>query len=459
VGVLVPTTHLEHTMAPKMKIFTTGLYGSVNPEVGELLGLPQFKLQARVLVAAATKRDAHKMLAARDMSLAFSAPEFRLAMGNDVDALSAASLLLAPTVLALASDGESPVVRIEPDRNHVVVGRYRPGMAGGSFVYATPVPADQVPADQPSTTTTVASGPSPDKAKPLRVFTLGNQGRVPRPLALALGISAASNHCQAQILVAASSKAVAHMMLTARGLHISLGSAEFRQAYGRDVTCLTDAGLLATPTVLALPHRPGPVARIDTDGYQLIGTYTIDDTFVPDVPAGDGLDDEREDIAIGLVRSTDRINELENELVLERARRNRMCQRAIELKMVERGAAAMDVTVQRLYQLADKGRRELAAQGDFRPGLWVTVERVVEDRYPLAEVVPAPADAVAPLPGEPVVWVRYTNGCVVPQRPDDLRVFVPPCSMCPPAEQELLARAANPSAALRVHQVAKHGAS
>lgn len=126
----------------------------------------------------------------------------------------------------------------------------------------------------------------------MKVFTTGILGRVPAPLAGDLGISTASNHRQARILVAAPNKQTAHALLTDRGLDVAMGNREFMTAYGDDVACLRAAGLLDQPIVLAHSHTNGPVARVDTDGYLIIGTYTAahgdaDSVFTPTRPVPD----------------------------------------------------------------------------------------------------------------------------------------------------------------------------
>lgn len=107
----------------------------------------------------------------------------------------------------------------------------------------------------------------------MKIFTTGRYGRVPGPLAAALGISAASNHCQARVLVAAANKHEAHLLLAGVGLSVNFSNPDFRQAMGNDVDCLAAAGQLAAPIVLARSHANGPVAKIEADGYTIIGTY------------------------------------------------------------------------------------------------------------------------------------------------------------------------------------------
>lgn len=290
----------------------------------------------------------------------------------------------------------------------------------------------------------------------MKTYTMGRQGRVPAPLALALGIPAASNHRQARILVAASSKAKAHLMLAERGLDIAMGSEDFRQAMGDDVDDLGAVGLLDKPIVLAKARTSGPVARIDTDAYEIIGTYDANEReFTPGNPELPASTQQARDLADALRTTNDRLGELEAQAAIERNRRTGLCLTAVDTKLVDVAAKALGVGSSRVYQLADAARRRLAEMGDFRPDVWVTVDEGVGAPQ-IAQVVPQPANAIVPLQNQPWVWVRYENDAVVPKRPEQLSLFLPPCSLCPPGYGQQRLLNSTKLAVLTVHQMAVH---
>lgn len=107
-------------------MFTLGNGGFVRPEIITALGLPRHVRQARVLIAAENKGRARTLVVeALDLPISPSNPEFRQAMGNDVDALSAAGLLDAVSiyVLPLLLSGRSqPVVQVAPNGTWWVAG-------------------------------------------------------------------------------------------------------------------------------------------------------------------------------------------------------------------------------------------------------------------------------------------------------------------------------------------------
>lgn len=112
----------------KLKAYTLGIHGFVAPVVGDLLGEPAHVRQASVLVVAETKRAAVGVAArARGVPTpSLSDPEFRVATGNDVDALAAAGMLDEPTVLVTKlTASSSPVVQVGPD-GPTVVGEIKP---------------------------------------------------------------------------------------------------------------------------------------------------------------------------------------------------------------------------------------------------------------------------------------------------------------------------------------------
>lgn len=109
-----------------MKIFTTGTASWLPTTVQEALGLPSHVRQGRVLVSAQSKVTAFLMLT--DRRMAPHSPrdsEFRQAMGNDVNALSAAGLFDKPVVLATTMLGGGPVAQVGTD-GVTVIGKLVP---------------------------------------------------------------------------------------------------------------------------------------------------------------------------------------------------------------------------------------------------------------------------------------------------------------------------------------------
>jgi hypothetical protein len=100
----------------------------------------------------------------------------------------------------------------------------------------------------------------------MKVYTLGNHGFVPVPVAKMLGMTGI--HRQARILIAASSKAEAFRLVSERGIGPeSIHDKEFRVAQGDDVDVLAHVGLLAAPAVFALDNSAvTEVVRIEQDG-------------------------------------------------------------------------------------------------------------------------------------------------------------------------------------------------
>ncbi len=125
-----------------MKVFALSLNGVVvSGQVATLLGLPLHRRQARVLVAAPSRASAFGFVSAMpDVSIPARAdPEFRAALGNDVDTLVAAGQLARLRVLAFDGDAaRSPVVEVRVDGAHLLVG----WLARAGFVDFRFEPAD-----------------------------------------------------------------------------------------------------------------------------------------------------------------------------------------------------------------------------------------------------------------------------------------------------------------------------
>lgn len=104
-------------MARPIKVFTLGNHGFISREVGDALGLPSHVRQAQVLAVAATKAAAAQVLAERGHPYQNPRdPEFRQAIGQDVDALADAGLFDEPAVYVtqLLTRTGAPVVVMLP---------------------------------------------------------------------------------------------------------------------------------------------------------------------------------------------------------------------------------------------------------------------------------------------------------------------------------------------------------
>lgn len=145
------------TTVAKMKVFSLGNHGFIGREACDALDLPQHVRQARVLLIAASKAAAVRMcedIRAHSpngvpISLpTLSDPEFRLATGNDVEALREAGLLDEPGVFVmpmLSRPGDA-VVRVDTNGVRVI------GTLGGernkrTFVAADAVSTTETPKD------------------------------------------------------------------------------------------------------------------------------------------------------------------------------------------------------------------------------------------------------------------------------------------------------------------------
>ncbi|MEU0078487.1 hypothetical protein ABZY58_11375 [Micromonospora tulbaghiae] len=101
----------------RMKVFSLGVHGFIGNDVRDALGAPSHIRQARVLAVAPTKAAAVHVYAEHGFrGVRPSDSEFRVAMGNDVDALAEAGLLNEPGVWVLPSaiGGGDTVVRMQP---------------------------------------------------------------------------------------------------------------------------------------------------------------------------------------------------------------------------------------------------------------------------------------------------------------------------------------------------------
>lgn len=109
-----------------LKVYTLGINGFIRSGVNDALGIPSHIRQATVLAVATTKAHAVQVYAEHGFpGVRPSDSEFRVAMGNDLDALAAAGLLTEPGVWVipmLGWDGKG-VVRMLPGGAPRRVGR------------------------------------------------------------------------------------------------------------------------------------------------------------------------------------------------------------------------------------------------------------------------------------------------------------------------------------------------
>lgn len=382
-----------------MKIFTPRSHSHIPERVRIALGLPKHITHGRVLVAAKTKAAAFELLAARHMAPdSLRDPEFRQAMGNDLDELSRVGLLDAPVVLAMHNEGGgTPVIRVEPDST-VDLGELEP--AGAGQVRFVPTPAG---VDGPVWTESVTESALIDViAARYRIDDMVAQEMLGEALQAADG---------------------------------QVGSRVYDQ-YER-----------VMPAVI-----PRLLAEIEAELEQR-ALRAEEEAHIGDAPMS-----RRDLVVAALAANRKRVKEVNTELERLRRERQEFAHRARELDIIAEAAAALDVTPGRVSQLGDeylvaqaRGRR---AQANYLPGLWVEIED--QDRRPenwaVAQVVERPADAVSPDANDLWVWV-HTNGNTFPVRQYRLRPWSPPCSSCPPEDQLTIRTVA----ALGVHQVARHG--
>ncbi len=422
-----------------MKVFTTGRFGFVPAPLALALNISAASnhRQARILVAAPTKKAAHTLLTERGLGVPMGNPDFRQAMGNDVDCLAEAGLLDTPVVLAV---GRGPVAQIDLD-GYTIIGTYTASLNGNTFTPAAEQDTD-----------------GQRESRPWKVYSLGNSGRVGRGVADAIGLVA--HRTQAEVLVAAHSKAAAYALLTECGMEpASIHDKEFRVDESTPAEQLIAAGVLTKDTVLAmqLASSNTPVVRVNSrDSFTPVGEFVAGEFHRTGAPRPSTPPaDEADTVVAQLAGVMDRLNQLEHEVTLARNERAELCRRAAyDLKIAGRAAKAMDISPGRVYQLATAALRTRASQGEFLPGLWVEIEDADRgpNRWARAQVVEPPADAVAPDAKSLWVWVR-ANDNTFPVRFYQLRAWSPPCSQCPPEEQLTI----RGYGALSVHQASKHG--
>lgn len=109
-----------------MRVFRLTLNGVIaSGRVAALIQVPRYQRQVDVLVVAPSKAAAYGLASAMpDISVpSRSDPDFRLATGNEVDALAAAGQLDHERVLAYKTERSAVVVEVKVDGRHQVIGR------------------------------------------------------------------------------------------------------------------------------------------------------------------------------------------------------------------------------------------------------------------------------------------------------------------------------------------------
>lgn len=128
---------------PALKAYTLGRFGMPGPQVIAALGLNHWIRQVDIIAVERTKKAAHALLESRGQSIPFGSEDFRVAMGDTVDALRAGGLFDEPDVYATPGTGAGgtvyPVVRIRKDGFPEHVGVLR--STYGSTVFSREVPA------------------------------------------------------------------------------------------------------------------------------------------------------------------------------------------------------------------------------------------------------------------------------------------------------------------------------
>lgn len=100
----------------KLKVYTLGINGFIRSEINEALGVEPHIRQASVYAVATTKAHAVQVYAEYGFpNVNMRDSEFRVAGGNDLDALAAAGLLTGPSVwvMPMLSRPGSWVVRMQ----------------------------------------------------------------------------------------------------------------------------------------------------------------------------------------------------------------------------------------------------------------------------------------------------------------------------------------------------------
>lgn len=219
----------------------------------------------------------------------------------------------------------------------------------------------------------------------MKVYTLGMHGLVPTGVGAAIGLQ--KYRSQADVFVAAATKAAAYAFLTE--CHMapsSINDKEFKVAMGDKVEALIFAGALPEGAIVAMQPNSAntPTVWVSVDGIVRFGEFfrgrflpdqdlvgggtataqeeTVQEEAAQEGAAGHGeaLDsDERGLLLARLTSSAQKIPQIKAELAQAWADRAYLCLRAVELGVVEEAAREIGVTPARIYQLKDKALRGL----------------------------------------------------------------------------------------------------
>lgn len=171
----------------QLKIYTPGPRHFVTVEIARAIGLPKHRQQADVYVAAYTKAEAFRFLAALDLApSSVSDKEFRVATGNRVDALVAASALSQAGAVAVTRPmgTNSPVVWVDETGcvqfGEFVRGQFVPDadlVAGGGLT-AAPITEAEIAASTGASAGRDAS--YPEEAEMLLARLNSSSRRIPQ---------------------------------------------------------------------------------------------------------------------------------------------------------------------------------------------------------------------------------------------------------------------------------------
>lgn len=386
-----------------MKVYAVSpTSGVASPAIVAAVGLPPHRRQVRLIIAARSKAEAFRMLSARKVGPdSVRDPELAAGMGDDVDLLASVDLLSAPVVYAVEGVGVlGEVVRVEEDGSPTVVGRIE--RVGG------------------------------DTYGPLR-FVPTAAGLDPPPWTESMTLDDVA-------------KAVAEK------LRIDLFDA-------------TEAVRDCAPSVfdaLGFEYEP---RKHEGDGVKFFLPAEVVNALIAaaeDQYAGEQSD--RQAVLDGLRENKDRVEAINAELAELRLQRGRLAGRAIDLDIIAAAAEVLDVTGPRIYQLRDAAavqeanrKRQVAAAE--KPGVVGKMVRFRLKHSDQANQWNADRHEEFLLGEAKLAYDGYVNVSVDGWRfghrvsREHIEIAVPACSIC--SDPRTIGMT---SAALSVHQMARHGA-
>lgn len=121
-------TRQTSTPSAPLKVFRLGHNCAVYGPLKAMLGMTGFHNQANILVVAPSKAAAFGLASAMPNmdTPRRTDPDFRIATGNDVDALAAAGQLDSQRVLVFHPHRPGSVVEVRVDGDHQVIGQFAP---------------------------------------------------------------------------------------------------------------------------------------------------------------------------------------------------------------------------------------------------------------------------------------------------------------------------------------------